>query len=599
MNPIERLKTEWAYLRGIASVLRRVTPIAKNPTHTIRDEVEEWAAEWKDRPALLSDRETLSYAELFGHANRWARWAILHGVEKGDRIALLMPNRPEYMAAWIGISMVGGITALLNTNLSGEVLAHSIAAATPRHVVVDAELLPLFESAAVHLGHPAAVWVWGEHPMAYMRIDEALAELSPVRLFGRDRRPLAQSDDCVWIYTSGTTGLPKAARLNHWRVQAIMAAFSAATRATKDDRIYVAQPMYHSAGGILAPGIVLSVGGSCVVRDRFSASRFWPDVVRWDCTMIQYIGELARWLLATPPCPEETRHRVRIANGNGLRPDVWEAFRDRFRIPEILEWFAATEGNVTLFNFDGRPGSVGRIPWWLAHKMPTRIVRFDRATGAPARGPDGRCLLAAPDEVGEAIGEIVVDPAKPGQRFDGYADRAATEKKILRDVFRPGDAWFRTGDLMRRDADGWFYFVDRVGDTFRWKGENVSTTEVAEVIGVFPGIVVANVYGIEIPHHDGRAGMAALLVDDAFDADAFAAHVVDRLAAFARPQVLRLRGSADMTGTFKLRKIDLAAEGCDPTRIADPLFLLDADARRWIPLDTAVWTRILGGEIRL
>lgn len=599
MNPIRRLKSEWAYARGILSVLRRISPLARDATLTIRDEVEEWAAEWKDHPALISDRERLSYRELFEHSNRWARWAIIHGVEKGDRVALLMPNRPEYMAAWIGISMVGGVTALVNTHLGGEILAHSLAVASPRHVVVDAGLLPLFETAAPLLRNPSAVWVYGEHPMAYLRVDEALAELSPVRLSGRDRRALAQTDDCLWIYTSGTTGMPKAARLNHYRVLAIMNGFSAATRATSQDRIYVAQPMYHSAGGVLAPGIVLTVGGSCVVREKFSATEFWSDVVRHDCTMIQYIGELCRWLLATPPCEAEHRHRVRIADGNGLRPDIWEAFRHRFRIPQILEWFAATEGNVVLLNFDGRPGAVGRIPWYLAGRMPTRIVRFDLERSEPLRDDSGRCILAAADEVGEAIGEIVVDADKPAQRFDGYADAHATQKKILRDVFRPGDTWFRTGDLMRRDRDGYFYFVDRIGDTFRWKGENVATSEVSEAISPYPGIEVANVYGVTVPGHDGRAGMVALTVDEDFDLVDFAAHVVDTLPPHARPLFLRLRDDVAMTGTFKLKKSDLVAEGCDPSNTRDPLFLLDVPGRRWMLLDDALWQRLTRGEIRL
>lgn len=599
MNPIVKIRSEWAYARGILSVLRRVTPIARDRDRTIRDEIEEWAAEWKERPALISDRERLTYRELFAHANRWARWAILHGVEKGDRVALLMPNRPEYMAAWIGIAMAGGVTALLNTNLSGEILAHSLTVATPRHVVVDAALLPLFETAAPHLAHPAAVWVHGPHSMAYLRIDEALEELSTAPLGPRDRRALTQTDDCVWIYTSGTTGLPKAARLNHYRVLAIMNGFSAACRATADDRIYVAQPMYHSAGGILAPGIVLTVGGACVVREKFSASAFWSDVVRHDCTIIQYIGELCRWLLAAPPSPDESRHRVRLADGNGLRPDIWEAFRTRFHIPQVLEWFAATEGNVVLFNFDGRTGAVGRIPWYLESRMPTRIVRFDRERGTVIRDADGRCHIAAANEVGEAIGQILLDPSKPAQRFDGYADRGATEKKILRDVFETGDAWFRTGDLMRRDTEGYFYFVDRIGDTFRWKGENVATSEVGEAIGTFPGISITNVYGVEIPGHDGRAGMAALVVADDFDLDGFARHVVDILPDYARPLFLRIRDGIDMTGTFKLKKNDLVAEGCDPTNTRDPLFLLDAGARRWRPLDEELWQRLARGEIRL
>ena len=248
------------------------------------------------------------------------------------------------------------------------------------------------------------------------------------------------------------------------------------------DRMYCCLPMYHSIGGVVAIGAALVAGASVFIRERFSASRFWDDVADRDCTLFQYIGELCRYLVAAPPHPREQAHRLRLACGNGLRRDVWEAFQSRFGIPQILEFYAATEGSFSLYNAEGKPGAIGRIPSYLAHRFPVALVKFDVDTGAPARGPDGFCVRCAPDEPGEAIGKIAAGVG----RFEGYTDAEASAKKVLRNVFAEGDAWYRTGDLMRRDRAGFFYFVDRVGDTFRWKGENVSTGEVEEVIAACP-----------------------------------------------------------------------------------------------------------------
>ena len=296
--------------------------------------------------------------------------------------------------------------------------------------------------------------------------------------------------------------------------------------------MYVCLPMYHSNGGILAPGAVLSVGGSCFIRERFSSSDFWTDIIRQECTLFVYVGELCRYLFNAPRGRRTTR---RIASGSALATACGPIFSRRSKSGSasrmILEFYGATEGNVALFNLDSHPGAVGRIPVWAKKSFPIKIVAYDVEQNVDKRNADGRCMECAADEVGEAIGEILNDPAKPASRFDGYADAAATNAKILRDVFREGDAWFRTGDLMRRDAAGYYYFVDRIGDTFRWKGENVSTTEVAEVIATFPGVREANVYGVSAPGYEGRAGMAALVVDDAdhFDLAGLRAHIASHL----------------------------------------------------------------------
>jgi fatty-acyl-CoA synthase len=301
----------------------------------------------------------------------------------------------------------------------------------------------------------------------------------------------------------------------------------------------------------------------------------------------------------TPPTASETKHRIRLCCGNGLRPDVWIAFKERFRIPQILEFYAATEGNVAMFNFEGKPGAVGRIPWFVAHRFPTEIVKFDVEKEQPLRNAQGFCVRCEVDEVGEVIGKIVHDPSKPAQRFEGYSSEAETERKILRDVFEKGDVWFRTGDLMRKDKDGYFYFIDRVGDTFRWKGENVSTSEVAETIMQFPGIAEANVYGVAIPGREGRAGMAALVVRGEVDLAGFRAYLIKTLPEYARPLFLRIQQQIETTSTFKQKKLDLVRQGFDPGLIGDPLYFNDATSQSFVPLDKLVYERIVKGEARV
>jgi fatty-acyl-CoA synthase len=336
---------------------------------------------------------------------------------------------------------------------------------------------------------------------------------------------------------------------------------------------------------------VLLNGGAVIVREKFSARAFWPDVAESGATIFQYIGELCRYLLAQDG--GGVPHRLRLAVGNGLGADVWEQFQARFAIPRILEFYAATEGNFSLYNAEGKVGAIGRIPPFLAHRFATALIRFDDEAQAPARGADGFCIAVARGEAGEAIGKVAAGNA----RFEGYTDAAADAKKILRDVFKPGDAWVRSGDLMRQDAQGFFYFVDRIGDTFRWKGENVATTEVAAVAGAAPGVTAACVYGVTVPGQGGKCGMAALEVAPGFDPAVFGAHCAARLPAYARPVFLRLVEGLAFTETFKQKKHALAKDGYDPGTIADPL--LADTGQGYVPLVGALYARINTGLIRL
>ncbi|MFI4976024.1 MAG: long-chain-acyl-CoA synthetase [Caulobacterales bacterium] len=586
--PLRSSSRDW--LRALELTAR----IDQAPRRILPAVIDELAARFGDAPALLSDRERLSFRGLADRARRYARWALEQGVGKGDVVCLLMPNRPEYMAIWLGITRVGGVVALINTNLRGPSLAHCLSVAEPRHIIVDAELERGLRDVASDIPGAPQVWVHGGAGRA-RRIDlmvDAYGDMAPPTA-----PPVTLSDRALLIYTSGTTGLPKAANVSHHRVMMWSHWFAGLMDAGSGDRLYNCLPMYHSVGGVVATGAVLTAGGSVALAEKFSASRFWDDVTRWDCTIFQYIGELCRYLLAAPHHPKEASHRLRLACGNGLGGDVWNAFQDRFAVPRILEFYAATEGAFSLYNVEGRPGAIGRIPPFLAHRFPAAIVKFDPDRAAPARGSDGFCIPCARGEAGEAIGRISGDSASG--RFEGYTDADETRAKVLRDVFARGDAWLRTGDLMRMDAQGFFHFVDRIGDTYRWKGENVATTEVAQALCSFPGVREASVYGVEVPGASGRAGMAAIVADLDLDLAALRAHLAASLPDFARPVFLRFVAALEVTETFKTRKQALIAEGYDPTRITDHLYVDDRRTAAYAPLDGALFELIQAGEVRL
>ncbi len=582
------------WLRALEMTAR----IAAQPARTLADIVDELAQTQGDAPALLSHDTRLDYRALAGRANRYARWALAENVAKGDVVALLMPNCPEYPAIWLGISCVGGVVALLNANLAGSALAHCINVVAPKHVIVATRLVAAFTSALPHLAAEVKIWAHGAGPHAWPRIDEATERLPAEPLAPEERRPITVDDLALYIYTSGTTGLPKAANIDHGRVLLWSYWFAGLMNTRPSDRMYNCLPMYHSIGGVAAIGSMLVGGGSVFVREKFSAREFWDDVVRFDCTLFQYIGELCRYLVKAAPHPLECAHQLRLACGNGLRLDVWREFETRFRIPRILEFYAATEGNVTLFNVEGKPGAIGRAPSFLAHRLPAALVKFDVASGAPLRDERGFCIKCGPNETGEALGRIGTDRADVGRRFKGYTSAEDTEKKILRNVFAPGDAWFRTGDLMRRDEKGFFYFVDRTGDTFRWKGENVATSEVAAALCAFEGVIDASVAGVEIPGCDGKAAMATVVADGAIDLAALRRHLAERLPPYARPLFLTIRREIAVTGTFKHTRAT-GGPSYDPAVSADPIYFNDPTREAFIRLDADLYGRIRDGNVRL
>jgi fatty-acyl-CoA synthase len=577
--------------------IERTSRIEANPSRLFADLVEEWASRRPDQPALLSDQESLSYQQLNERINRYARWALAQRIDKSETVCLLLSGQPDYLAAWLGLGKVGVVAALINTKLVGSSLAHCIDVADAGHVIVGSDLEATLDEVRPHLKRTPKVWLHGEDKDK-ANLKTAIASFDASTLGSSERRDVTINDRALLIYTSGTTGLPKAASISHRRIQNWGGWFAGLTGASAEDRLFNCLPLFHSVGGVVAPCSMLAAGASVVLSEKFSASSFWHDVLRWDCTLFQYIGELCRYLLKARPSDLEKQHRLRLACGNGLRGDIWEEFQARFSIPQILEFYAATEGNFSLYNVEGKPGAIGRIPPLLAHRFPAAIVRIDPETLTSLRNADGLCEACAVGEAGEAIGRIgTADDA--GGRFEGYTNTSDTEKKILRDVFAKGDAWFRTGDLMKIDDGGFFHFVDRLGDTFRWKGENVAASEVNEAILECPGVIDATTYGVQVAGTDGRAGMTALVTDAGFDLAEFSDHLARRLPAYARPVFVRLSASLDSTETFKQKKQDLIRAGFDPGGVADPIFYRDPKSGGFLPLDADQYAKVMQGIIRL
>jgi fatty-acyl-CoA synthase len=592
MGLFEAIGRETHYMRHMLRILGGIKKTGPGSGKRVPDHIEATVEKHADRTAFHTDEGEISYRQFDAFANRVARWARAQGLKPGDCVALFMSNRWEYVAIWYGLSKVGVVTALINSQLFGHSLAHCIKVGEAKCAIIDGHRAEAYVSAQCET--PAWVYqgsIEGPHDFgaALETYDDAPADKAW-------RSRVQPGDPVLKMYTSGTTGLPKAALMTHIRALYYLNVFAITAQARPDDRMMMVLPLYHATGGLCGVGCALSFGGSLVIRDKFSASAFWPDVKRFKATLFMYVGELCRFLVNSPETPEEKDHTLRCAIGNGMRRDVWDAFQARFDLEQIIEFYGSTEGNVGLVNATNQPGAIGRIPSYLKKRFNIELVAFDIENEKPIRGADGFCRVAENDEVGEALGRI--DPNDARFRFDGYGSAEDTAKKILRNVFEPGDAWFRTGDLMTRDAIGYYYFVDRIGDTFRWKAENVATGEVAEAYA-HPGVSQANIYGVEVPGYPGRAGMASLVVEDGLDLAALRSKVHAELPAYARPLFLRLQEETDTTGTFKFRKVDLVREGFDPANIDEPLYLDHPEEKAYVALTPELHAGIIDGSIRL
>lgn len=595
MGFISVIKREFHFTRSLKALMAQVKEIDPDAHVLITDDIEATVDQYPDNDVFHFEGNTTSYTDFEERANRVAHWALGEGYKAGDCIAVFMENEPDFVAAWFGLSKIGIVTAMINNNLEGAGLAHCLNIVETKAVITSADLAPRVEAIMERLEGSPALWDW--EGAVGKNLNAALAEQPSTRPDKSHRAHLTGKDLFLYVYTSGTTGLPKAARISHARARRSFRIAIPSCPLTPEDRIYITLPLYHVTGGFLGLGGALLSGASVILRRKFSASKYWDDATDNGATAIVYIGELCRYLLNQPEHPKERSHKIRVGIGNGLRSDIWQQFVDRFQVNKLLEIYGSTEGNIFLMNIDGKIGAVGRIPKYLEKQFgDVRIVKFDVAEEQPIRGTDGFCIAADWDETGELIGRIDTDGPSD---FSGYQDKEATEKKILRDVFEKGDAWFRSGDLMSRDRAGYIYFKDRIGDTFRWKGENVATNEVAETLSQYSGIKTANVYGVEVPGTDGRAGMASLTVADEFDISGLRAFLAKELPPYAVPLFIRIEPEAQTTGTFKYRKVELVEEGFDVGKVDDPVYFGPMGSEAYEPLTKDGVAQINAGEVRV
>ncbi|KAL3089880.1 hypothetical protein niasHT_022512 [Heterodera trifolii] len=590
---------------------------------------------------------SLTFAQFNAHANAYAHlFSKSLNFGEGDVLALYMENGINFFAAWLGLSKLGIVTAWINNNLKGDPLGHSIRVADCKAILTTPTLLPVIRRAIAqgHLDANLPLFLVSSTlpPEGSSDIGTrvVVAELAPPATAteaenGETTEPAVRQEHVLedtaeepkkpkgltiqsilcYIYTSGTTGAPKAAIIRHYRYYLMSIGCGNAFGIVPSDRLYLTLPMYHSAGGILGTSQIIFKGCTACIRTKFSASNFWKDCIRFECTVSQYIGEICRYLLAQPPSPIDRKHPIRVKflssinktflsfwllTGNGLRPQIWRAFVQRFGIAKIGEFYGSTEGNSNLLNLDNRPGSCGFIPIYnsLHGFFPLLLLKVDPKTGQLMRDNRGFCIKSVPGEAGELVGAIRNDPLL---RFEGYVNEGDTQKKLIRNCQSAGDQVFSTGDVLHWDHLGYLYFKDRCGDTYRWRGENVSTTEVEGVLQPLVAILDATVYGVEVPGREGRAGMIALTLVEGTDVEAFidqlSARLVDQLALYAVPVFMRICDQVDRTGTFKLKKTVLQQEGYDLKRCAvgNRLFYWEAGRKRYEPLTAEMQSRIDDG----
>lgn len=559
-----------------------------------------WVKKNPEKACCLFQDQIWTYKKMDEYSNRVANlFTRKLEYSQGDVVALLMDNRPEYLAIWLGMAKIGVISALINYNLRKHSLAHSINISHCKAVIFREEYTSAVDEVRNLLNPEVEYYVTGDdcrngHPFA--KTFSAMLSDSPT--CDPPYLDIQHTDKLMYIYTSGTTGLPKPAIISHLRYYFIATCANLGTTLNENDRMYVPLPLYHSAGGIIGAGQALIYNVTVALRTKFSASQFWEDCIKYNCTGSQYIGETCRYLMAQPEKPTDKSHKVRVVIGNGLRIQMWDQFVSRFNLKDIVELYGATEGNANMANLDNTKGAVGFQPRGPRFLLPYMLIKVDQ-TGQPIRDKDGLCIQCQEGEVGELVGRI--DTNRTDRHYEGYINQSDSEKKILRNVFVKGDQAFASGDLLVMDQYGYFYFKDRTGDTFRWKGENVSTAEVEDVIAKLLGLKENVVYGVEVTGNEGRAGMAAIVdTNHTLDLNKFANEICKELPSYARPIFIRLTKSIPITGTFKLKKLELQENGFDPHKCgSDKLYYLNFSEGRYDVIDDKVYENLIEGKIRI
>ncbi|XP_063820323.1 long-chain fatty acid transport protein 6 isoform X1 [Pseudophryne corroboree] len=567
---------------------------------TVVDRFVQQAQRLPDKAFIIFHGQVHTYRDVDRRSNRVAQVFLKYStLKKNDTVAMLMNNEPDFINIWFGLAKIGCMVAFLNYNIRSRSLLHCFHSCGAKILIVGADMLESLEEILPSLQEDSiAVWAMAKEttlPGVNTIIDKLETvsdEPVPLHL----RFVSSTNAATLFIFTSGTTGLPKAAvisQLQALRGAAGIWAFGGKT----DDVLYVTLPLYHSAASLIGIGGCVYLGATCVLRKKFSASQFWIDCKKYDVTVFQYIGELCRYLCKQPVGEGEKNHKVRMAVGNGVRSDVWREFIARFGDIKMCELYGATEGNICFMNHTGKIGSVGRSNFFYKLLFPFDLIKYDIQKDEPLTNKEGLCERVKKGETGLLISKVThVNP------FFGYAgNKKHTSKKLLCDVFKKGDVYFNTGDLMVQDHDNFLYFRDRIGDTFRWKGENVATTEVSDIIGMLDFIQEANAYGVSVPVHEGKVGMVSIILKpgQTIDLKRTYEHTVMYLPGYACPRFLRLQENMEVTGTFKQQKFRLVEQGFNPSITSDPIYFLDDSVKSYVPMTKDIYDKIVRGLLKL
>lgn len=588
----------WFLLKVVRCGVRIELYRRKGELVTVLDKFLSQAKKQPRKPFIVYEGDIYTYEDVDRRSSRVARVFLNHSrLERGDTVALLMSNEPDFVHVWFGLAKLGCVVAFLNSNIRSNSLLHCIRSCEPRALVVGADLLEAVEEILPSLPKDISVWaVKDSVPRGVISLKEKLSTASDKPMPRSQHVALNLKTPSLYIFTSGTTGLPKAAVIT--QLQALKGAAGLwAFGCTSDDIIYITLPLYHSSGAILGIGGCIELGATCVLKKKFSASQFWNDCKKYNVTVFQYIGEICRYLCKQPKREGEKDHQVRLAVGNGVRSDVWREFLDRFGNIKMCELYGATEGNICFMNHTGKIGAIGRTNFFYKFFFTFDLIKYDFQKDEPIRNEQGWCSHVKKGEPG-----LLISRVNEKNPFFGYVgNKKHTEKKLLCDVFKKGDVYFNTGDLIVQDHENFLYFCDRIGDTFRWKGENIATTEVADIIGMLDFIQESNVYGVAVPDYEGKTGMASITLkpNKSLDLEKVYEQVVTFLPAYACPRFLRIQEKMETTGTFKPKKFQLVQEGFSPLKISDPLYFMDNLKKTYVPLTKELYDQIMLGEIKL
>ena len=595
---IEFFRVIWNFIQA-APTLLFFKPPADSEKTSLGLMFQRTAAKYPTKSAIICEGTELNWSEFNALTNQFAHSLKQQGVSRGDCVSVLIENRIELLCSVFALAKIGATAGLINTGLTDRPLAHCISIIESKKCLVGQELLTQITAIKDQVDLIDKDYLWVNDPMINATAPDWATDFSAsLANMPSDNPPeteeIIAGEIALYIFTSGTTGLPKPAVIYHRRIMSAAQPYSkVGFYAKPSDRMYICLPLYHATGFLLGIGSCLHSGASMFVRRRFSASKFWPEVQQYQTSLFVYVGELCRYLAMAPECPEEKNNPLKTMLGNGLRPDIWDSFRHRFGVKRITEIYGASEGNVSFLNILNKDSTIG------TGAVVVMLVKYDIDNDEMVLDENGKVIEVPVGEPGLMLGKI-----DDKYKFDGYKNADATNSKILTDLRESGDRWFNTGDLVRKVDVGFamglphYQFVDRVGDTFRWRAENVSTNEVGEIINACEQIEISNIYGVDVPGAEGKAGMAAITLKPShtFDVAAFTAYVDRELPAFARPVFVRIQQEQDTTGTFKLFKGKLKQQAYHLDQVDEPIYVRQPKSEQYQLLDTKFYKKLIDGK---